>query len=533
VAISGGWQWQEGQILLPNPAISALVERGLATASLRLLEDMVISAQALPAAEGGSTSTPMLRILLPEVSGPQAITTVLPHLKLLCEPLHLRGAGGDLLDTGPLAVAVSGILTLGEEQPTVVRTLGTRFDNASVTVLGATLDTLSATVEVEADRPHLRLTGQMSRLPMMEGPTTGAVYPLKFTFEAAPEGEASTALLQSTLAFHLRVDTAGGAPLLTASGSHALVTGEGSAQLRLLPQTFKSGGLQPEHLLPLLGGSVSESRGRVSAVGSLQWRGNQVTPDLSLAFDKLSLRHGFLFLDEMTGVLRLNQFWPPRTPKGQQIAIARIQAGLPLSNALATFYLDGKGDLLIEQARLSLAQGTLSVKDSRVHLSPLSGRLVLTVEGVDLGALATYGALDGLTASGVLSGSIPVRLTDSDIVIEHGKLVAEKVGFVRYRPTQAPSALQTGGSVDLLLKALDDFRYERLELSLNGAASGELEAGLHLKGANPALYDGFPVELNLSLSGALSQVLSDTADSASVPERIQKRVAEIMAAPPQ
>jgi hypothetical protein len=104
---------------------------------------------------------------------------------------------------------------------------------------------------------------------------------------------------------------------------------------------------------------------------------------------------------------------------------------------------------------------------------------------------------------------------------------------VRYRPDATPDALQSGGSIDLLMNALDDFHYKSLSLTVNGSASGDLQAGLHLNGANPALYGGFPIELNLSLSGALSQLVADTVQTTRVPEHLQKRVEEIMKAPSQ
>ncbi len=534
LAVSGEWWWQDQQIVLPAPVMSVAVGRGFTVSGLHLVDDFLLTAQVLP----GDTDDPdpMLRILLPEESGAAAITTILPHLRVLSEPVRLRSDGDEVINAEALSVAVNGIFTLGEQAPTVVRELKTTFENAALTLMGASLDTLSITLDIEADQPRIIATAQVSHLPLAAAPEhapSGNIYPLRLTFDAAPSEGAEEALLPTAFDFHLRVDSAKGAALLTASGRHSLADGAGQAQLRLLPQTFVAGGLQPEHILPMLGGTVSESSGRVSGLGSVRWQGDQVTPDLTLAFDKVSLRHGFLFLEQMTGVMRLDRFWPPRTPKGQQIAIAHIQAGLPLSNALATFHLDGKGKLVIEKAELALARGTLALGESSVQLSPLSGHLLFTVKDVDLGALAAYGQLDGLTASGTLSGSIPVILTDSDVLIEQGKLSADQIGFVRYRPEETPSALQTGGSVDLLLQALDDFQYQGLDITVNGSASGELEAGLHLKGANPGLYDGFPVELNLSLSGALSQLVASTVESTSVPERIQKRVSEIMAAPSQ
>ena len=49
--------------------------------------------------------------------------------------------------------------------------------------------------------------------------------------------------------------------------------------------------------------------------------------------------------------------------------------------------------------------------------------------------------------------------------------------------------------------------------------------GLSLAGANPDLYDGYPVEFNLNLEGALATILQAGIDSYEVPDRIAEQMA--------
>jgi hypothetical protein len=96
---------------------------------------------------------------------------------------------------------------------------------------------------------------------------------------------------------------------------------------------------------------------------------------------------------------------------------------------------------------------------------------------------------------------------------------------VRYRPDQAPAALQAGGeNVNLLLQALENFRYKELRLSINGRTDGEMDVGLHIAGANPNLYDGYPIEFNLNLEGALANVLRAGLTGYQIPQRIREQM---------
>jgi hypothetical protein len=532
IDLSGAWQWENQQVTLPQPEMTATLGTGFAGVGWGILGPLTLSAAPLVENDPQTPAPAMIRLILSDQSGPDATTTLLPHLQLTVAPTQIALGDGAPLEIGTLPLDLSGILAFGETVPAVVRELSLRFQGTTLSLAGAKLSGLQATIDVETDRPQVQASAQVIALPGMAA-GSAPLYPLRLDLSAAVTTDAEQPLAETPIPFSLNLKTASGLAIASAQGETLLIDNSGQARLRLEPLTFEPSGLQPEQLLPLVGGTVSQTSGRMSGSGQVRWKEGTISPDISVALDKVSLRHGFLSLEEMTGVLRLTGFSPLRSPKGQEIAIARLQAGLPLANALATYHLDGKGGLVIEQASLSLANGTLSLENSRVQLSPLAGDLPLKVSNLDLAALATYGELDGLSASGTLSGTIPLRLTSSDILIDHGTLSAQQEGYVRYRPDATPDALQSGGSIDLLMNALDDFHYKSLSLTVNGSASGDLQAGLHLNGANPALYGGFPIELNLSLSGALSQLVADTVQTTRVPEHLQKRVEEIMKAPSQ
>ncbi|MEM8948236.1 MAG: YdbH domain-containing protein, partial [Pseudomonadota bacterium] len=88
-----------------------------------------------------------------------------------------------------------------------------------------------------------------------------------------------------------------------------------------------------------------------------------------------------------------------------------------------------------------------------------------------------------------------------------------------------PGVLQAGGeSVKLMLQALENFQYDALKITIDGRTDGVNAVGLHLKGANPELYDGHPVEFNLNLEGSLASLVQVNIDNYQIPDRIRERL---------
>ena len=66
------------------------------------------------------------------------------------------------------------------------------------------------------------------------------------------------------------------------------------------------------------------------------------------------------------------------------------------------------------------------------------------------------------------------------------------------------------------MTALEDFHYDSLVLSIDGETGGDLTARIEIDGANPDLYDGWPIDLNVDVSGELAEVLRSGLRSMSI-----------------
>ncbi len=328
------------------------------------------------------------------------------------------------------------------------------------------------------------------------------------------------------VAFEAEITRPADGVALTVRGHHDPIRGRGGAEIELAPLTFASGALQPGRLAPALAGLLNEVSGTLALNGAVSWgSGATLGADLSLLVDNLAFTAGPARFQQVDGVVHFDRLWPLTTPPGQQLAIGLLDLGLPLTSGLAAFQLQPDRRVAIEQLRWRFAGGTVRAEPFSVGSGTSDITVTLNAEQLDLGQLFALTRLDGLSGAGTIHGRLPVRISGSEAVIEGGELETDRPGWLRYRPAAAPGALQAGGeNVSLLLQALENFHYEALRITLDGRTDADMAIGLHVRGANPELYGGYPIEFDLNLEGELANILRSGLASYQIPERIREQM---------
>ena len=327
------------------------------------------------------------------------------------------------------------------------------------------------------------------------------------------------------LAFSGRVSDRQDRLTIRLSGAHDPAGGAGHADFTLEPLVFEPGRLDPADLAPPLHGMVGETSGTLAARGRLEWSASKFASAMTLLVEDLSLITGGVRLERVNAVIAFDSLWPPSTPPGQQVAIGQVDVGLPLTDGLVAFRLAPDGRLEIENADWRWAGGVLRTRGLVIDPGAARHDFTLDIEGLDLAEIVALAEVGGLEVSGRLNGRIPVAVTEAGVVIADGRLDAAGGGVLRYAPSGAPAALRGAGEgATLMLDALGDFRYQALGMTLAREADGATKIELHLTGANPAFYDGYPVELNLAISGDLDHMLRRGLEGYRVPEAIRQRI---------
>jgi hypothetical protein len=272
------------------------------------------------------------------------------------------------------------------------------------------------------------------------------------------------------------IASAAGKARLMLAASYDRESGSAEGRLTLPSTAFAAGALQPRDIVPPL--AVLDSvTGTAEGHLALRWHGGKLVPEGALTLDDVGFE----------------------------------AAGLPIENLSVRLGIAGDAAqpiLHVQKARLTIAGGALAMDDAT--LRPLADRnkLVLQAQGIDLGQVLSALDVEGVSGEGHIDGRIPFVLSDGSVAIDGGKLEAQGAGVLRIASRDAAAALAQGGAdVNLLLQALADFHYERLALSIDKPLSGESQLTLHTLGHNPAVLDGHPFQINVTVTTNLDKIL--------------------------
>lgn len=174
-----------------------------------------------------------------------------------------------------------------------------------------------------------------------------------------------------------------------------------------------------------------------------------------------------------------------------------------------------RSHLKVLQAHVPWSGGEIALNKAKI---PLSGdapiALSLEVKKVEIDSLMQALTGNKATASGVVSGIIPLRISKTgQVMVGKTSLKAQGPGIISLSPEVIPGDNAQVATVRELLKNL---HYTVLTLDLAMAPDNTLSATLAVEGKNPDAEQSRPVKLNVHLSGDLlnfivqnNQLLSD------------------------
>jgi hypothetical protein len=328
-----------------------------------------------------------------------------------------------------------------------------------------------------------------------------------------------------TVTFEGELAERGGAARLAISGRHDLAAGHGAAKLALDPLAFLPGGLQPGALTPMLADLHGVSGG-LRAEAEVAWTAEGLTGGAEITIEDLSFGSDAAEVQDLDLTLVLSSLMPPASAPGQSLTVRRIDPGVALDDIAIRFQIQ-PGDpprLGIERGQIGLSGGRVLLHD--LLLDPAAPRLDLPLEVVDLDLTELFRILDieGLSGSGQLSGRIPIRIEGESVIIADGRLATAAPGTLRFQSSQARQALAGAGeSADLMLRALQDFRYDELSLAIDKPAAANARLTLVLLGHNPKVLDGYPFRFNINLEGNTDRLAAALSQAYGLSNRMLRK----------
>ena len=297
----------------------------------------------------------------------------------------------------------------------------------------------------------------------------------------------------------ITITTAARSPFnLTVSGRYELASAKGLLLLTMAPVVFDPRGLQPHDLVPAVRGFAENVAGSVLLAGTIAWHDGTLAPSLLLRIDNLAFTSGAAQVRGLRGAIGITKLWPPATTPNQLLSATIEAPGMPAATVSLRGQLTAKPALAIEEFAATIAGGKIATTPVTIDPAELALATTLRVSHLDLAEVTKLLAIDGLSGTGALDGDIPLNLANHKLAVHGGKLAAKGPGALRYQPQNLPPQIAAAGqSVDLALKALSDFHYDRLSLDLDKSADGEGTVVLHMEGNNPALMSGQPFNFNI------------------------------------
>ena len=316
-----------------------------------------------------------------------------------------------------------------------------------------------------------------------------------------------------------------GAPKAEIDARYRMHERRGGVKVTVPSWTITEQGLQPQTLLPILKGLITHVSGAVGGEAQINWAENRMSSSAKFQLDNLAFGTTPAEVAGLNGEITLEDLINLKSAGPQTLTVGLIDAGIPLLAGEISLTLPGEGAVHINRAVWPLAGGRFDIIDLNIPAGGMPDVIIGNIKDMDATVLARSIDIDGLEASGKLSGSVPIRITDKGPVIDDARIWSHNGGVLKFHSKVAVESLkQSGEMAELLAKALSDFRFNDLQISMDGPLSGDITAKAKIKGANPALYEGKRIELNVTLQGALRDLIQSASVINDLPETIRDRV---------
>lgn len=306
-------------------------------------------------------------------------------------------------------------------------------------------------------------------------------------------------------------------------GRHDVDIGEGRARFTLRPVTW-SETRRIREALPVLEGLIDSASGDLGAGADLRW-GSGLQASAAIDVQGFGLAKDSQVLEGLVGKL---QYQEPVPPAGevQTLRADRVVAGdVEFAEPILEYRQTQDRGVLIERADWSMFGGRFLGKGV-IDLEADEQWLNFQVERLKLAQVLEFLDFDGVTGTGKLAGTIPVVRQGDRIEIRSGELSAGKHGgWLRFAPGSIPGLGQSGqADVDRVGRVLENFRYDELEIRIDGEVTGTINVSLHLFGTNPDLSGGQTFDLTLNNEVPLGDIVRAMTIVTRIPEEISRRL---------
>ncbi len=365
-----------------------------------------------------------------------------------------------------------------------------------------------------------RMTARLISSRVSSTGTPAVIVPFEVTGEASMVGSRIDFGLHALSA----ASSGAGGVRLDMIGSHDRLADTGRSKVEVAPIIFQAGGTQPRDFFPTLADSLRVVSGSAALSGTVAWRQGAISPNLVLRLADVAYEPDSVRVSNVSGDIAIAGLWPVLTRPNQVLTGLVEAGGLPPIKTTLAFQLLPKPALRVEAIRMDFVGGRIATSPFTIDPARPSVDTVLAFHQVDLAEFFKLVGVDGLTGSGRLDGTIPMKVAPGAVAIVDGHLSSTGAGVIRFDSFALPKQITDAGeSMTLVLQALADFHYDSLVIALSGQAAGDGTVLLKLQGNNPALLDGRPFHININLQSNFDRLVDIALRSMEAAQALLRR----------
>jgi len=239
--------------------------------------------------------------------------------------------------------------------------------------------------------------------------------------------------------------------------------------------------------------------GKLNFIDGVQFQSLLDVSDAGMQFGKNSIS-GLTIKQEVASIN------PLQLQTDLSIKKVQFASGLDLTNIsskviTASDISTAGSNFDIQSLKGEIFSGKLSSQTIKTQADGFA-ETIMRVDNISMMELFFFMDIPGLYAEGKISFKIPTSLKKGTLIVKDGTFHSVEKGIIKYSTELASSE----GDENIALKALENFHYQTLDGTMSYNEDGYYKIKLHLLGANPELYDGYPVDFTLNLQGELPGV---------------------------
>lgn len=314
----------------------------------------------------------------------------------------------------------------------------------------------------------------------------------------------------------------------TLRGSHSFTTGTGEARVSVEPISFIPTVLHPRQLFPASYRVGMDLDARLSADAAAEWGPDGFRSSATIDAEVTELATAEAEVRELATTLRFDSLSPPSTFPGQLVTLGELNVGLPLTDGIIRLELHPDLHVTGFIDQLQLFGGSIRTEPFAFDPNASETEIRLQVDGVDLAQFLAFTEFGEVEATGTLRGTIPLVFSKGEISVREAMLeTAEEGGILRYRPSGVTEALEGANeATETLMRAVQNFEYSKVRAFIDESSAEEMTLRLELEGRSPDVYDGFPLQLNVNVSGPIRDLLNRGIRTYQLPAALGREMQE-------